>query len=87
MSPSRLNAKRMVYSIPRRATSLAGGTQQARSAAYISPIEVSGFGCTAAPELSPLLPDALSELSEWLSSVEMMVRRKSSPIGGRYWGS
>jgi hypothetical protein len=35
--PSRLKAKRMVYSIPWRASSFDGGTQLARSAANISP--------------------------------------------------
>ena len=43
MVPSRLKAKRMVYSIPWCASSFGGGTQQARSAANMSRIEFEGM--------------------------------------------
>ena len=40
--PSRLKAKRMVYSMPWCASSFGGGTQQERSAANMSRIEFKG---------------------------------------------
>ena len=73
--PSRLRAKRMVYSMPWRASSFGGGTQQARSAANISRIESSP--CSFAVMASPF------SACDAFSSVETIVNLKSCPIGGR----
>ena len=85
--PSRLKAKRMVYSIPWRASSFGGGLQHARNAAYISRIESKGFSCTVSSvSLVLLLAPASDVLGESSSSVETMVSRRSWPIGGRNCG-
>jgi hypothetical protein len=75
ISPSRLKAKRMVYSIPCRAESFGGGTQQARSAAYIALIESSGFSSAA---LFPSLSDFL--LSWALLSVSAVAFLLVAPV-------
>ena len=81
--PSRLKAKRIVYSLPRRASSFGGGVQHARNAAYISRIESKDFSCAVLSVSSALLLATVGILAESLSSVETMVRRRSWPIGGR----
>ena len=88
ISPSRLKAKRMVYSIPRRASSFGGGVQHARNAAYISRIESKDFSCAASSvSLALLSAPASGVLGESSSSVETMFSRRSWPIGGRNCGN
>src|ERR1700751_5640688 len=77
----------MVYSIPWRASSFGGGVQHARNAAYISRIESKDFSRAVLSVSSTLfLAPALGVWAESSSSDEIMVRRKSWPIGGKNCG-
>src|SRR5262249_52159710 len=80
----------MVYCMPCRASSLTGGTQHARSAAYISAMESKDFAsCCLSPVASASLPCLVLSASGGfaeLSSVETIVKRRSCPIGGRICG-